>query len=96
MSVSGFIETTDIASESFDAINSASDYDGTIDKASESCDTVNNTLYYNSDLIWRTVSRRVDEVKAWDHPRCEASTVIWCYDLIHETWYSTPDQSLLW
>ena len=34
------------------------------------------THYYNSNLIWRTVSRRVDEV---------ISSVIQWYDLIHET-----------
>ena len=32
------------------------------------------THYYNSKLIWRTVSHRVDEVIPLDHPRCEAST----------------------
>ena len=31
-----------------------------------------NTHYYNSNLIWRIVSRRVDEVKPSDHPRREA------------------------
>ena len=34
---------------------------------------------------------RVDEVIPLDHPRREASRVIQWYDLIHETWYSTPD-----
>ena len=28
-----------------------------------------NTHYHNSNLIWRTVSRRVDEVIQSDHPR---------------------------
>ena len=28
-----------------------------------------HTHYYNSNLIWRTVSRRVDEVIPSDHPR---------------------------
>ena len=35
-----------------------------------------NTHYYNSNLIWRTVSRRVDEVIPSDHPRRVASRVI--------------------
>ena len=30
-----------------------------------------NTHYYNSNLIWRTESRRVDEVMPSDHPRRE-------------------------
>ena len=51
-----------------------------------------NTHYHKSNLIWRTVSRRVDEVIPSDHPRRVASRVIqWC-GLIHETWYCTPDQ----
>ena len=50
------------------------------------------THYHNSNLIWRTVSRRVDEVIPSDHPRRVASRVIQWYGLIHETWYSTPDQ----
>ena len=49
------------------------------------------THYYNSNLIWRTVSRPVDEVIPSDHQGREASRVIRWYDLIHETWYSTPD-----
>ena len=44
-----------------------------------------HTHYYNSNLIWRTVSRRVDEVIPSDHPRREASRVIQWYGLIHET-----------
>ena len=44
-----------------------------------------NTHYYNSNLIWRTVIRRVGEVIPSDHPRHEASRVIQWYDLIHET-----------
>ena len=28
-----------------------------------------HTHYHNSNLIWRTVSRRVDEVIPSDHPR---------------------------
>ena len=28
-----------------------------------------HTHFYNSNLIWRTVSRRVDEVIPSDHPR---------------------------
>ena len=43
------------------------------------------THYYNSNLIWRTVSRRVDEVIPSDHPRREALRVIQWYGLIHET-----------
>ena len=43
------------------------------------------TRYYNSYLIWRTVSRRVDEVISLDHKRREASRVIQWYGLIHET-----------
>ena len=27
------------------------------------------THYHNRNLIWRTVSRRVEEVIPWDHPR---------------------------
>ena len=54
--------------------------------------SVVHTHYYNSNLIWRTVSRRVDEVIPSDHPRREVSRVIQGYDLIHETWYCTPDQ----
>ena len=43
------------------------------------------THYHNSNLIWRTVSRRVDEVIPSDHPRRVASRVIQWYGLIHET-----------
>ena len=44
-----------------------------------------DTHYHNSNLIWRTVSRRVDEVIPSDHPRRVASRVIqWC-GLIYET-----------
>ena len=35
-----------------------------------------NTHYYNSNLIWRTVSLRVDDVIPSDHPRQKASKVI--------------------
>ena len=35
-----------------------------------------------SNVIWRTVSRLVDEIIPSDH--------LW-YDLINSTWYSTPD-----
>ena len=35
--------------------------------------------YYKSNLIWRTVSRLVDEVIPSDHPRREALTVIQWY-----------------
>ena len=45
-----------------------------------------NTHYYCSNLIWRTVSRRVDELLSSDHTRREASSVIRRYQLIHETW----------
>ena len=44
-----------------------------------------HTHYHNSNLIWRTVSRRVDEVIPSDHPRRVASRVIQWYGLIHET-----------
>ena len=54
--------------------------------------SVIHTHYHNSNLIWRTVSRRVDEVKPSDHPRRVASRVIQWYGLIHETGNSTPDQ----
>ena len=43
------------------------------------------THYHNSNLIWRTVSRRVDEVILSDHPRRIASRVIQWYGLIHKT-----------
>ena len=43
------------------------------------------THYHNSNLIWRTVSRQVDEVISSDHPRRVASRVIIWYGLIHET-----------
>ena len=51
-----------------------------------------NAYYSNSNLIWRSVSCRVDEVIPSDHPRREASRVIQWYGLIHQTWYCTPDQ----
>ena len=54
-----------------------------------------HTHYYKSNLIWRTVSRRVDEVIPSDHPRREASRVIQWYGLIHETRYGTPGQVTL-
>ena len=44
-----------------------------------------HTHYHNSNLIWRTVSRLVDEVIPSDHPRRVASRVIQWYGLIHET-----------
>ena len=44
-----------------------------------------NTHYHNSNLIWRTVSHRVDEVIPLDHPRRVASRVIQWYGLTHET-----------
>ena len=44
-----------------------------------------HTHYYNSDLIWRTVSHRVDEVIPSDHPKCEALRMIQWYGLIHKT-----------
>ena len=43
-----------------------------------------NTHCYNSNMIWRTVSRRVVGVIPSDHPRREASRAIRWYDLIHE------------
>ena len=43
-------------------------------------------------MIWRTVSRLVDEAIPLDHPRRYASRVIRWYDPIHSTWYCTPDQ----
>ena len=48
--------------------------------------------YHNSNLIWRTVSRRVDEVIPSDHPRHVAPRMIQWYGLILETWYCMPDQ----
>ena len=48
-------------------------------------DAIYHTHYYNGNLIWRTVSRRVDEVIPSDHPRRQGSRVIRWYDLIHET-----------
>ena len=51
-----------------------------------------HTHYHNSYLIWRIVSRRVDEAIPSDHLRRLASRVIRWYGLIHETWYCTPDQ----
>ena len=53
---------------------------------------ISYTHYYNSNLIWRTVSRRVDEVIPSGQPGREASREIQWYILIHETWYCTPDQ----
>ena len=35
-----------------------------------------DTDYYNSNVIWRTVSRRVDENIPSDHLRCEELSVI--------------------
>ena len=46
---------------------------------------VKYTYYHNSNLIWRTVSRQVDEAIPLDHPRREASRLIQLYDLIQET-----------
>ena len=46
--------------------------------------------YYSSNLIWWTVSCRVDELISSDHTI--ASRVIRWYQFIHETWYSTPDR----
>ena len=57
------------------------------------CKWMTNTHYYNSNVNWRTISRQVEEVIPSDHPRREASSVIQWYDLIHETWYSTPDHA---
>ena len=56
------------------------------------CGDMINTHYHNRNLIWRTVSRRVDEIKPSDHPRRVASSVIQWFGLIHETGYCTPDQ----
>ena len=47
------------------------------------------TYYYNSNVIWRTLSRLVDEIIPSDRV---ASWVIRWYDLINSTRYSTPDQ----
>ena len=44
-----------------------------------------HTYYHNSNLIWRTVSRQVDEIISSDHQRRVASRVIQWYGLIHET-----------
>ena len=49
-------------------------------------------IFFNSNLIWRTVSLLVDEAIPLDHPRRFASWVIRWYDLIHSIWYITPDQ----
>ena len=56
-------------------------------KMSQACKELSivHTHYYNSNLIWRTVSRRVDEFIPSDHPRCEVLRVIQWYGLIHET-----------
>ena len=43
-----------------------------------------HTHYHNSNLIWRTVSRRVDEVIPSGHPRRVASRVIKRYGLIYD------------
>ena len=51
------------------------------------------THYHNSNLTWRTVSRRVDEVIPSDHPRRVASRVIQWYSLIHETDGQKTDSS---
>ena len=51
-----------------------------------------HTHCHNSNLIWHTVSRRVDEVIPSDHLRRVASRVIEWYGLIHETLYCKPDQ----
>ena len=51
-----------------------------------------HTHYHNSNLIWPTVSHRVDEVIPSADPRRVASRVIQWYGLIHETRYHTPDQ----
>ena len=50
------------------------------------------THYHNSNLIWHTVSSRVDEVIPSNHPRRVALRVIQWHGLICETWYCTPDQ----
>ena len=44
-----------------------------------------HTHYHNSNLIWLTVPRRVDEVIPSNHVRRIASRVIQWYGLIHET-----------
>ena len=49
------------------------------------CASLVYTHYHHSNLIWRTVSRRVDGVIPSDHPRRVASRVIQWYSLIHET-----------
>ena len=40
------------------------------------------THYYSSNFIWRTVSRRVDELISSDHTRRKVSSVIRWYQLI--------------
>ena len=48
--------------------------------------------YYDSNLIWLTVSRQVDELISKDHMRCKAWRVIgWC-ETIQESWSDTSDQ----
>ena len=37
-----------------------------------------HTHYYNSNLIWCTVSRLVDEIVPADHPRREDTIIIIC------------------
>ena len=48
--------------------------------------------YYDSNLIWLTVSRQVDELISKDHMRCKGWSVIgWC-ETIQESWYDMSDQ----
>ena len=51
-----------------------------------------NTHYYNSNLIWRTVSRGVDEVIPSDHRRrsVEGDPMEWPHP--RDVIYCTPDQ----
>ena len=51
-----------------------------------------HTHYYCSNLIWQTLSCFMDELISSDHMRCFVSHVIRWHQLIHEKWYSPPDQ----
>ena len=61
-------------------------------KVPEAVNCAVHTHYHYSNLIWRTVSRQVNEVIPLDHPKRVAFRVIQSYGLIHETLYCTPDQ----
>ena len=54
--------------------------------------SLHTLLFYKSNLIRHTVSRRMDEVIPLDHLRHEMLRGIQCYGLIHKMWYCMPDQ----